>query len=476
VYYFVVLYFNRLFGLFYVQLLKAAAVATASATTMIIMKHLPLALNLSLLLFLDGRPSLAYSTGGGRGPADASAVVRHHRHGRGSVSRVMTTSLRQRPGGSYYARGRGLHAEPSSSSSSGREFGAKVPATMTTTASTRRTQASNEDDGDQADPNDGRTRAYLSRSTNDGGYTVKQRLREEVESPFRKVRLFLFASSAGSALTALYFSALATARAAAGGGGGNAYAAAAAASIPLDEALTSDAINLVAAVLCGALALREYRVGEANLERIARGGRLASLVVEPATAAASFSSGAKERMGPRMRLADYRRSNRVLIAAGGEEYISTLARSLTADQLKDENIFPQKLADVDVVVVPVLLVAPPSSSSSEERIAVGDTRAFWNSISCRPGGEDRNFDVNRANGVVSFPIGSRQWSDYLASEIGTAAGQGYDVLKAGITLTVKKNGRILRRATGQPPWGDLIGTMEVMDGSRFGMPGDSDRY
>ena len=42
-----------------------------------------------------------------------------------------------------------------------------------------------------------------------GGFTVKQRLREEVESPFRKVRLAFFAFSAASASVALYFSALA---------------------------------------------------------------------------------------------------------------------------------------------------------------------------------------------------------------------------------------------------------------------------
>ena len=41
-----------------------------------------------------------------------------------------------------------------------------------------------------------------------GGFTVKQRLREEVESPFRKVRLAFFAFSAASASVALYFSAL----------------------------------------------------------------------------------------------------------------------------------------------------------------------------------------------------------------------------------------------------------------------------
>lgn len=43
-------------------------------------------------------------------------------------------------------------------------------------------------------------------------------------------------------------------------------------------------------------------------------------------------------------------------------------------------------------------------------------------------------------------------------------------------IVIKKNGRILRRTTGQPPWRELIGTMDVMDGNKFGMPGDSAKY
>ena len=140
--------------------------------------------------------------------------------------------------------------------------------------------------------------AYLGQTTF-GGYTVKQRLREEVESPFRKVRFLFFAGSAGSALTALYFSALNTIKALVGG-----YSDA----MPLDEALTSDAINVGAAIVCGYLAYRDYQAGQANLERIARGGKLASLVVEPAAG------------GNRLTLTNYRRAFRVLIAAGGPEW------------------------------------------------------------------------------------------------------------------------------------------------------------
>ncbi|KAL3925404.1 MAG: hypothetical protein SGILL_000440 [Bacillariaceae sp.] len=291
---------------------------------------------------------------------------------------------------------------------------------------------------------------YLSQSTR-GGYTVKQRLREEVESPFRKVRLVFFGSSVGSALTALYFSALSTIKALAGG-----YSDAP----PLDEALTSDAINIGAAIICGALAYREYKAGESNLARIARGGKLASLVVEPAAVGAT-----------RLQLSGYRRAYRVLIAAGGKDYINKLALSMTSDQLKDTNIIPEKLQEVDVIVVPVLLEATDSG-----KVSVGDTRSFWKNEVQADSETDRNFVLDRADSVVSFPIGNNQWGEYLQSEIETAKGQGFDVLEKGITLTVKKNGKILRRQTGQPPFPDLIGTMEVMDGSRFGMPGDSEKY
>lgn len=293
---------------------------------------------------------------------------------------------------------------------------------------------------------------YLDQATR-GGFTVKQRLREEVESPFRKVRLLFFASSTGSALTALYFSGLNTIKALVGG-----YSDA----IPLDEALTSDAINIGAAIICGLLAFREYRIGQANLERIARGGKLAALAVEPAEI--------QTTVGPTLRrLADYRRGYRVLIAGGGEEYISKLARSLNSDQLKDTNVIPERLQETDVIVVPVLL------SKSGKEFDVNDTKEFWKTVEVASE-KDRNFDITRSDNVIAFPKGNKAWLDYLQEDIKTASGQGFDVLEKGITLTVKKNGRILRRATGLPDWANLVGALEVMDGSRFGMPGDSEKY
>lgn len=277
-----------------------------------------------------------------------------------------------------------------------------------------------------------------------GGYTTKQRLREEVESPFRKVRLAFFSFSAASASVALYFSSLAAVKANIGG-----YSDA----IPLDDALQSCAINAAGAIGFALLSVRELKIGAANLERIAKGGMLARLVVNPAV----------EEEG-RKSLKDYRRASRVVIAAGGADYINRLCMSLCSDQLADENTLPEALAGVDIVVVPVLLGAD---------YKVMETTSAWRNAV--PGENDRNFESTRADEVIAFPDGDL-WNDYLKSDVETAQGQGFDVLDKGITITVKKNGRILRRATGLPPFGDFVGVMEVADGSRFGMPGDSEKY
>ncbi len=202
--------------------------------------------------------------------------------------------------------------------------------------------------------------------------------------------------------------------------------------------------------------------GQANLQRIAKGGQLARLAINPA---------AKDMERSIKTLSEYRRTSRVLICAGGEQYIQNICRTLNADQLKDENNLPELLEQVDVLIVPVLL----NRSSSSSEINVGDTKQCWRGT--EPMLEtDRNFDSSRSDNVIGFPRGSSSWEEYLESEIETATKQGFDVISKGITITIKKNGKVLRRATGYPNWGDLIGAMEVLDGSKFGMPGDSERY
>lgn len=298
-----------------------------------------------------------------------------------------------------------------------------------------------------------------------GGYTAKQRLREEVESPFRKVRLLFFLSTVGSALTALYFSAISTLKAYMN------YPIPIDGPPPptLDESLFNSGINLAGAVVCGVLAYREYLAGQVNLERISKGSALAKLSVN----AFNVEEGKTELRT----LSEYRRNSRVLICAGGSAYIEELCRSLNADQLDDENNLADMLSQVDVMVVPVLLDGKKEESllSSSFSCSVLDTQVCWRNTEPVQD-RDRNFDSKRSDKVISFPRGYGAWADYLKSDVETANTQGFDVLSKGITLTVKKNGKILRRATGLPNWSDLIGSMEVLDGSQFGMPGDSEKY
>jgi hypothetical protein len=278
-----------------------------------------------------------------------------------------------------------------------------------------------------------------------GGYTVKQRLREEVESPFRTVRLWFFGSSTASALVALYFSLLALLKSYTGGFSD---------APPLPEALENVGINVAAVALCGYLTYRDVQAGEANLKRIAKGGALAKLVVQ---------SASSNSLTP---LTNYRRKQRVVICAGGKHYIETVCRSLNSDQRSDTNILPEALYQSEVVVVPVLLQGDGTT--------VGDTSTCWKETTALE--SDANFDVNRSNNVICFPRGNQQWADYLESEVATAKSQGFDVMDKGFMIVVKKNGKILRRATGLPPWDSLVNTMEVMDGSKFGMPGDDAKY
>jgi hypothetical protein len=221
------------------------------------------------------------------------------------------------------------------------------------------------------------------------------------------------------------------------------------------------AINAAGAIGFGILAFREVQVGNKNLERIAKGGLLARLEVEPAVGTTGNGNISNRRA-----LTTYRQTSRVVIAAGGAEYINRLAMSLCSDQLADVNTIPDALAGVDTIIVPVLL------NKNGEAV---DSKNAWRNA--KPSVTDRNFDNTRADKILAFPTNFVNWNQYLKSDIETAKGQGFDVLTKGITITVKKNGKILRRATGLPPYGDFIGMMEVADGNRFGsMSGDSELY
>lgn len=248
-------------------------------------------------------------------------------------------------------------------------------------------------------------------------------MREEIDSPFRTLRVVLFGFSTVSALVALYFSLLTLGKTL--GGFPDAT--------PLDIAGRDAAVNVAALTICGLLTWRDMKAGEANLERIARGGQLAALRVAPADGS------------PQRALNIYRGDKRLLIAAGGEAFITDLAASVLT--VADD------LVRVNVVVVPVLL-------ESDHSINVDKGRQLW-----RDAQQDDSL-VDTANRFVNFPVLAAPWLEYLAPEIDTARNQGFNPVDKGLGIYVKKNGRILRRATGLPNWNQFLGTMDLMDGKK----------
>ena len=77
----------------------------------------------------------------------------------------------------------------------------------------------------------------------------------------------------------------------------------------MDEALTNCAINVAGFAVCAFFAYRDYQLGQLNLERVTKGGKLAKLAVAvPGNREKSLRN-----------LSDYRRMSRVLICEGGKE-------------------------------------------------------------------------------------------------------------------------------------------------------------
>ena len=97
---------------------------------------------------------------------------------------------------------------------------------------------------------------------------------------------------------------------------------------------------------------------------------------------------------------------------------------------------------MDLVVVPALVDA---TGAVNDAAPAGDRRP-----------RTKATGTWRSAAVVAFPRGPR----VRVSEAG--ARERLDPVEKGLVIVVK-NGRVLRRLTGQPPWSSLVGTMEVGD-------------
>mmetsp|Transcript_6866 Transcript_6866/g.11975 ORF Transcript_6866/g.11975 Transcript_6866/m.11975 type:complete len:313 (-) Transcript_6866:355-1293(-) len=227
-------------------------------------------------------------------------------------------------------------------------------------------------------------------------------LREEAESPFRKVRFFFYWSLGGGAMTGLFIS---LGRIAAGLSGVN--------TDLLQESEINAAVDMAGIILIAFLWKRDVDAQNSRLKRAAKGAELAKLVIR---ASKKLTDDLESDAGTfNTNLASLRRGRgiekRVVLAIGGKEKIKeTLMEAKRLNDLLMLN---------DLVVVPV--VFPQGSAPEVDGDSIPDS--------------------------IALPSGVK-WKAMVDDEASEAGEQGVDVEKDGIAIVLKKNGRVGQRTKG----------------------------
>jgi len=258
------------------------------------------------------------------------------------------------------------------------------------------------------------TEIYGVKNTNDP-YSRELRLREEAESPFRKVRFLVYGALAAGAATSL---AVSIARIAAGLAGINADL--------LNESLENSIVDSLGIIALYFLWKRDSEEQENRLKQAARGADYAKLMVRGSQELLlgegdTKSSASSESTTVSRPLSSLRRGRgkekRVVIAAAGKDTIRKLLEEMAEMSLN------ASLNKNDLVIVPVTLPQCTAPLGIEKRI------------------------INKVSSCIALPAGG-DWVSVMNDESETAKNQGIDVLSEGFCIILKENGIVGQRAKG----------------------------
>lgn len=245
-------------------------------------------------------------------------------------------------------------------------------------------------------------------------YSRDVRLREEAESPFRKVRFFFYSALGGGATLSLVLS---VARAAAALSGVNPDL--------LQESVVNGGVDLTGLVVIAFLYQRDLNAEASRLKRLTVGAALASLAIRASPSLADTLESTSTGETFTTTLAALRQGRgidkRVVICAGSADKVSRI--------LEDAVRLNDSLVANDLIVVPVILpqgIAPIMQGDLPESIAL--------------------------------PVG-KNWRAVIDDETEEAREQGVDVLADGISIILKKNGRVGQRTKGIF-LGNMVGDVE----------------
>ena len=270
----------------------------------------------------------------------------------------------------------------------------------------------------------------LSKEQNEDGYTRKQLLRAEAETPFLKVRLFFLAGLLVSAGLSFLTTLPAIIAVSSGVRKGD-----------MTELGANLAINAGGIVGIGALIKRDLDNQKTRLDRIVKGGALAALPLKIIS---------KETGTPLIvKLSDLRRDRgiekRVVIVVAPRELLKTsLDSSISLSGDLDNN---------DLLVVPLII----DEANSQGEILVNFDNYLVNEV-FKSRGEDRD---DKKCIHLGLPVEAKKWNEVLQKELDNALKQSKDALDKGVTIVIKKNGKVGSRRLGVPIWEQLTDDVQI---------------
>lgn len=241
------------------------------------------------------------------------------------------------------------------------------------------------------------------RSSLDGSdkekYSRELRLREEAESPFRKVRQFITIALMGGAMTSL---AVSSARILAAMNGVN--------TDLMEESVVNAGVDIVGAAGLAFVYKRDVEAQESRLKRASKGAEFAKLMIRGTFGDLNGKSIVTS-------LSTLRRGRglekRAVIVAAGKDRITTV--------LQEAATLSKSLSLNDLVIVPVVM---PQCNA--------------------PLGLDTDL-IEQDN--IALPAGGN-WVSVIMDEASEAKEQNIDVEKDGFCVVLKKNGRVGQRTKG----------------------------
>ena len=245
-------------------------------------------------------------------------------------------------------------------------------------------------------------------------------LREEAESPFRKIRFFAYASLGAAAATSFLIS---STRVIAGLNGIN--------TDLLDESLYNCGVDLIGMVVLSFAWQRDVIAQNSRFKRAAKGAELAKLNVKVSKSILNDSDIEETELTEKSvsrfttSLASLRRGRgmekRVVIAVGNTERIQSIIKE--AMQINDA------LQESDLLIVPVIIERP---SGTIKPLPV-------------------DLDIDTLPNCIALPATaatSGSWKIVISDEMEEAIKQDINVYDDGFCVILKKNGRVGQRTRG----------------------------